>query len=497
MENIFSTAKICAYNETQKCDLALNPDITNIMSTSRNEEELKHVWLAWRDAVGPKCRALFEEYVQLSNEAARLNNFTDTSEYWLNGYEDPHFKDKIQNIYEQLKPLYLQLHAYVRFKLRQKYGDVVSETGPIPAHLLGDIMAQNWREIADFTLPFPNVGDNDLTQELIDQNYTAIQIARTAEDFFKSLNLTEMPDSFWEKSIFTKSEDKPMVCMASSWDFSDGKDFRVKLCIHITLTDFTVTHHEMGHIEYYLHYKNLPVKFRVGANDGFHEAVGDLISLSVLSTKHLRQIGLINTDIDHRVDMNNLYKVGLHKIMFLPFSYLMELWRWDIFSGKTKPEDYNCKWWELREKYQGVESPVDRSEEDFDPASKYHIISSTPYLRYFIALILQFQFHRTLCEKAGQYDPISHYSHLHNCDIYQSREAGNALKRMLAMGASRPWPDALEALTGQREMDATAILEYFQPLHEWLKNENKKNGAYVGWESSKRVCTRTKKELET
>nr|CAH7745202.1 unnamed protein product [Callosobruchus chinensis] len=228
----------------------------------------------------------------------------------LNGYEDPHFKDKIQNIYEQLKPLYLQLHAYVRFKLRQKYGDVVSETGPIPAHLLGDIMAQNWREIADFTLPFPNVGDNDLTQELIDQNYTAIQIARTAEDFFKSLNLTEMPDSFWEKSIFTKSEDKPMVCMASSWDFSDGKDFRVKLCIHITLTDFTVTHHEMGHIEYYLHYKNLPVKFRVGANDGFHEAVGDLISLSVLSTKHLRQIGLINTDIDHRVDMNNLYKVS-------------------------------------------------------------------------------------------------------------------------------------------------------------------------------------------
>ncbi|KAG5891815.1 hypothetical protein JTB14_027777 [Gonioctena quinquepunctata] len=498
MEGIYAKAKICDFKDDKKCDLALEPEITSILTNSRNPEELSHAWLQWRNSVGPKCKNNYVEYVNLSNEAAKLNNFTDNSEYWLYDYEDPDFKQQIQDLWEQLRPLYLQIHAYVRFKLRQKYGDIVSEKGPIPSHLLGNMWGQSWSNVAEFTLPHAGVEDEDLTSELLRQNYTAIKIFQTSEEFFKSINLTEMPQTFWDNSILVKPKDREIVCHASAWDFYDGKDFRIKQCTEITGEEFIVAHHEMGHIEYFLQYKDQPVKFREGANDGFHEAIGDLISLSVRSTKHLRKIGLIKSQNDDpRLVLNNLFKICLDKITFLPFGYLMDLWRWDVFSGKTTPENYNCKWWELREKYQGVEPPVDRSEEDFDPAAKYHIISDVPYLRYFISHVIQFQFHRALCEKAGEYEPNNPKKPLHECDIYQNTDAGNVLKKMLAMGSSRPWPDAMEVLTGQRKMDASGLLEYFKPIHDWLVEENEKNGAHIGWDKSKRVCVRTRKELES
>ncbi|XP_030751663.1 angiotensin-converting enzyme-like isoform X2 [Sitophilus oryzae] len=500
MEAIYSKAKICPFGaktaETEECKLGLEPELTNILATSRNPEELKHVWLEWRNAVGPKCRLLYEQYVNLTNEAARLNNFTDVSEYWLDDYEDPNFKSQIQSLWEQLKPLYLQIHAYVRTKLRGKYGEIVSEKGPIPMHLLGNMWAQSWSNVADFMLPYPDAKDENLTEELKKQNYTATKIFRTAEEFFKSINLSEMPETFWNNSVLEKPSDREIVCHASAWDFFDQKDFRIKQCTEVTGEHFITAHHEMGHIEYFLQYKDQPVKFREGANDGFHEAIGDLIALSVESTKHLRKIGLVHSEKDDpKQVLNNLFKLGLSKITFLPFGYLMDLWRWDVFSGKTKPEDYNCKWWELREKYQGVEPPVDRSEEDFDPAGKYHIIADVPYLRYFISFVIQFQFHRSLCEKAGQYEHNNLEKPLHECDIYQNQAAGNVLKQMLAMGSSKPWPEAMEVVTGQRKMDASGILEYFKPLQTWLEEENRKSNAFIGWEPSKKVCVRTRQEL--
>ncbi|XP_076253432.1 angiotensin-converting enzyme-like [Rhynchophorus ferrugineus] len=500
MEAIYSKAKICPKGKKEtdgeECKLGLEPELTNILAKSRDTEELKHVWVEWRNAVGPKCRSLYEQYVNLSNEAARLNNFSDTSQYWLDDYEDPDFKNQIQSLWEQLNPLYLQIHAYVRFKLREKYGDIVTEKGPIPMHLLGNMWGQSWHNIGDFMLPYPDVVDNDLTEELRKQNYTATKIFRTAEEFFKSINLSEMPDTFWQRSILEKPADREIVCHASAWDFYDQKDFRIKQCTEVTGEHFITAHHEMGHIEYFIQYKDQPVKFREGANDGFHEAIGDLIALSVESTKHLRKLGLVHNEKDDpKQVLNHLFKLGLSKITFLPFGYLMDLWRWDVFSGKTKPDDYNCKWWELREKYQGVEPPVDRSEEDFDPAGKYHIIADVPYLRYFISFVIQFQFHRSLCEKAGQYEPNNLEKPLHECDIYQNQVAGNTLKQMLAMGSSKPWPQAMEVITGQRRMDASGILEYFKPLQTWLEQENKKNNAHVGWEPSKKVCVRTRQEL--
>ncbi|CAH1187235.1 unnamed protein product [Phyllotreta striolata] len=498
MESIYSTAKICELNNPNKCDLALEPDLTNIMATSNDEKELKHVWIEWRNSVGPKCKDSYKSYVELSNESARLNNFTDQGEFWLKDYEDPNIKEQIQGLWEQLRPLYLQIHAYVRFKLREKFGDLISEKGPIPAHLLGNMWGQTWDNIAERTLPYPDVETIDYTAAMLKQNYTPIKIFKTAEQFFKSINLTEMPETFWKNSILEKPADRELICHASAWDFYDQKDFRIKQCTDVTYEQMNTAHHEMGHIEYFLQYKDQPVPFRNGANDGFHEAVGDCISLSFETTKHLKKIGLISSaSQDSKTVLNNLYRVGLAKIAFLPFGYLMDLWRWDVFSGKTTPDNYNCKWWELREKYQGLEPPVDRSEEDFDPAAKYHIIADVPYLRYFISFVVQFQFHRALCEKAGQYEPNNAKKPLHECDIYENTEAGNALKKMLSMGSSRPWPDAMEAITGQRKMDASGLLEYFKPLQEWLEAENKKNGVFIGWEKTKRVCVRNRQELKT
>ncbi|KAK5649892.1 hypothetical protein RI129_000921 [Pyrocoelia pectoralis] len=492
MQTIYSTAKICDYKNKTKCDLSLEPEITDILATSRDPEELEHVWIEWRRKTAP-AKDLFKEYVKYSNEAAVLNNFTSTTEYWLHDYESSTFVQEVEDIWEQLKPLYLQLHAYIRTKLRERYGSIVSKKGPIPAHLLGNMWAQSWGNVADFTLPHPSTKNADITSEMIKQGYDANKMFKMAEQFFVSLNLTKMTPQFWERSIFVKPDDgRELICHASAWDFYDQTDFRIKQCTSVNFEDFTTAHHEMGHIEYYLQYRHQPVTYRRGANDGFHEAVGDVMSLSVSSTKHLKRIGLIDSNMpdNDALDLNTLFMIGLDKIAFLPFGYLMDRWRWGIFDGNTTSDDYNCEWWHYRTTIQGVEPPVDRSEKDFDAASKYHIVADVPYLRYFVSFVIQFQFHRAACELAGEYDPNDPAKPLHKCDIYQSTKAGEAIAKMLQMGSSRPWPDAMEVLTGQRKMDASGLLEYFRPLHKWLEVENKKNGAFIGWETTEKKCTK-------
>ncbi|KAF5275953.1 hypothetical protein FQA39_LY00749 [Lamprigera yunnana] len=489
MESVYAKAKICDHKDKNKCDLSLEPEISDILSTSRDPEELKHVWIEWRKKTAV-VKNLFKDYVRYSNEAARLNNFTNNAEFWLHNYETPTFVDDVMKIWEQVKPLYLQLHAYVRTRLRKKYGDIVTEKGPIPAHLLGNMWAQTWGDVADFSLPFPNRKGVDVNNAM-KQGYTAQKMFQTADDFFASLNLTKMPELFWANSIIEKPKDgRDLVCHASAWDFYDQKDFRIKQCTQVNFEDFITAHHEMGHIQYYLQYKHQPVIYREGANDGFHEAVGDVMALSVSTTKHLKKIGLLSDNEEsEEADINELFKVGLNKIAFLPFSLLMDRWRWKVFDGEVTPEKYNSEWWRYRINIQGIEPPVDRSEDDFDPAAKYHIVADVPYLRYFISYIIQFQFHRAACEIAGEYVPNDPKKPLHKCDIYQNAKAGNAIAKMLQMGSSRPWQDAMEALTGQRTMDASGLLEYFQPLMKWLEVENKKSDAYIGWEASQKKCT--------
>jgi peptidyl-dipeptidase A len=469
MEGAYGKGKYCP--GAQCYDLE---DLTKTMANSRNVKELRESWVGWH-AIAPPLRQPFERYVALANKGARELGFADTGAMWRAKYDMPpdSFAKELDKLWGQVRPLYLSLHAYVRTKLREKYGaSVVPADGPIPADLLGNMWAQSWENIYPLVAPADADPGFDLTQILKSKNTEPKQMARYGEGFFTSLGFSPLPPTFWERSLFVKPRDREVVCHASAWDVDAEEDLRIKMCIDITGEDFTTIHHELGHNFYQRAYKHQPYLFRDSANDGFHEAVGDTIALSV-TPEYLVRIGLLKTAPDPSKDMGLLLKTALEKIAFLPFGLLIDQWRWKVFSGEIPPEKYNQTWWELREKYQGVAPPVSRSESNFDPGAKYHVAANVPYTRYFLAFILQFQFHRGLAQVAGCKEPLN------RCSIYENKEAGKRLNAMLAMGQSRPWPDALQELTGQREMDATAILDYFAPLKKWLDEQTQ--GKPMGW----------------
>jgi peptidyl-dipeptidase A len=476
LEGTYGKGKWCPPGKDQCLNIE---DITRIMANSRDPNELRDAWVGWhsisremrRDKDG---REPFARYVELANKGARQLGFQDTGAMWRSKYDMPpdDFARELDRLWEQVRPLYLQLHAYVRAKLREKYGNVVPVNGPIPAHLLGNLWAQEWGNIYPLVAPAGADPGYDLTAILKSRGTDAKQMVRYGEGFFTSLGFAPLPSTFWERSLFVKPRDRDVVCHASAWDVDYVDDLRVKMCIDITAEYFSTIHHELGHNFYQRAYNTQPFLFRDSANDGFHEAVGDTIALSV-TPEYLVKLGLLDKAPDPSTDIGFLLNKALEKIAFLPFGLLIDQWRWKVFSGEITPDKYNQTWWALKLKYQGVAPPVARTEEDFDPGAKYHVAANVPYMRYFLADILQFQFHRALAREAGCTQP------LHRCSIYGNQEAGKRLNTMLAMGLSRPWPDALEALTGQREMDATAIRDYFAPLEKWLIEQNK--GKPVGW----------------
>ncbi|KAM6368808.1 angiotensin-converting enzyme [Pluvialis apricaria] len=475
MDKIYSTAKVCPPNGT--C-WDLEPDLSDIMATSRSYKKLLYAWEGWHNAAGNPLRAKYEEFVKLSNEAYQMDGFEDTGSYWRSWYDSASFEDDLEHLYKQLEPLYLNLHAFVRRKLYDRYGPkYINLKGPIPAHLLGNMWAQQWNNIYDLMVPYPEKPNVDVTSTMVQQGWNATHMFRVSEEFFTSLGLLEMPPEFWEKSMLEKPTDgREVVCHASAWDFYNRKDFRIKQCTTVTMEQLFTVHHEMGHVEYYLQYKDQPVSFRSGANPGFHEAIGDVLSLSVSTPSHLKKIGLLSSATeDAESNINYLLKMALEKIAFLPFGYLIDQWRWNVFSGRTPPSRYNYDWWYLRTKYQGICAPVSRNESNFDPGAKYHIPGNTPYIRYFVSFILQFQFHKALCQAANHTGP------LHTCDIYMSKEAGDKLREVLRAGSSTSWQEILLNLTGTDKMDAGALLEYFSPVTKWLQEQNDKTNEVLGW----------------
>jgi peptidyl-dipeptidase A len=448
--------------------------IERIMSSSRDPKELQDVWTGWHK-VGAPMRQRYARFVELSNQGAREMGFKDVGALWRAGYDmtPEQFNAELERLWQQVRPLYLSLHTYVRARLAQHYGaDVVPTNGPIPADLLGNPWAQEWGNIFPL-LGLPDASRGyDLTELLKARNLDAKGMVRYGENFYKSLGFAPLPPTFWERSLFTKPRDRDVVCHASAWDIDNQDDLRVKMCIQIRDEDFITIHHELGHNFYQRAYKGQPFFFEAGANDGFHEAIGDTIALAV-TPEYLQQIGLLDKVPSADADIPLLLKQALDKVAFLPFGLLIDQWRWKVFSGEITPANYNQAWWELRLKYQGVAPPITRSEADFDPGAKYHVAGNVPYMRYFLARILQFQFYRAMCKEAGYNGP------LHRCTFYNSKAAGEKLSKMLAMGQSQPWPDALEVLTGQRQMDASAILDYFAPLQKWLDEQNK--GQKTGW----------------
>lgn len=448
-------------------------DVTRVLANSRSEPELRREWEGWH-TVSPPMRNDYVRFAELSNKGATELGFGDTGAMWRAKYDMPPdaFTTEVDRLWAQVRPLYMQLHAYVRMKLREKYGDAVPANGPIPAHLLGNIWAQDWSNIYPLVAPPASGAGYSLTDILKRRKTGPLDMVRIGERFYTSLGFDRLPATFWDRSLFTRPRDREVVCHASAWDVDDQTDVRIKMCIEPTAEDFSTIHHELGHNFYQRAYKDQPVLLRNSANDGFHEAIGDTVALSV-TPEYLVKIGLLDKAPDASGDIGLLMSRALDKVAFLPFGLLIDQWRWQVFSGQIKPGDYNKAWWDLRLKYQGIAPSSPRGEEFFDPGAKYHVPDNTPYTRYFLADILQFQFHRALAKTAGC------ATALHRCSIYDSKEAGQRLNAMLSMGMSRPWPEALETLTGSKEMDASAIIDYFAPLKAWL--DQQLQGKPVGW----------------
>ena len=476
LDGIYGKGSYCkpATNAAAKPTCASQQELSRVLATSRDPVALVDAWKGWHTTSVP-MRDKYVRFVELSNEGARGLGFADAGAMWRSGYDmaPDAFAAEMDRVWGQLRPLYLSLHAYTRTKLVEKYGaKEVSPTGPIPAQFLGNMWAQEWGPIYDIVAPRGSVSSVDVAALLKAKKVDELGMVHYAENFFTSLGFAKLPDTFWKRSLFLMPKDRDVVCHASAWDIDNRDDLRVKMCIEVSGEFFQTVHHELGHNFYQRAYNKLPFLFQNGANDGFHEAIGDAIALSITPT-YLKQVGLSSQMPASSGDTLLLLQQAMDKIAFLPFGLLVDQWRWKVFSGEVKPDSYNKAWWDLKLKYQGVVPPVARTEADFDPGAKYHVAANVPYSRYFLARILQFQFYRAMCKEAGHTGP------LYTCSFFGSKEAGAKMTKMLEAGASKPWQDVLFEMTGSRELDAGAMIEYFQPLKVWLEKQNA--GTTLGW----------------
>jgi len=449
-------------------------DTENLMRTLRDPDKLAEVWTKWHDyAKGMKGD--YVRMVEIANEGARELGFADVGVLWRSSYDMPPdaFAAEVDRLWGQVQPLYDDLHCYVRGKLNKAYGDrVVPLDQPIRADLLGNMWAQSWGSLNDLAAPPGGSQQIDLDKLLVAQKYDPIRMTKTAEAFFSSLGFAPLPDTFWQRSQIVRPAGREVVCHASAWDLDARDDLRIKMCMEVNGEDFRTIHHELGHNYYQRAYKEQPALFRGGANDGFHEAIGDTIMLSI-TPEYLQQIGLINRVPDASGDIGLLMQQAIDGVAFLPFGLVVDKWRWQVFSGELTPATYNSSWWALRTKYQGVRPPVERAADAFDPGGKYHVPANVPYMRYFLARLLQYQFYKAACDAAGWKGP------LHRCTFFGSKEVGTRLNAMLELGSSKPWPEALAKFTGSQAIDGSALLAYYAPLAEWLKQQNA--GKTCGW----------------
>jgi peptidyl-dipeptidase A len=467
----YSTAKFDYKGKSLTLD-----DMENIMRTLRDPTELKALWEGWHRVSAPQMKKDYARLVEITNEGARELGYKDTGALWRSWYDMPadDFAAKTDRLWDQVAPLYKELHCYVRGKLNAKYGDAVqSKTGPIRADLTGNMWALEWGNIYDIVGPKNVSTGYDLTTQLEKHKYTPQKIVQTADNWYQSVGLAPLPKTFWERSMITRPRDREVVCHASAWDIDDKNDVRVKACFRVTADDFFTAHHELGHNEYQRAYSDQPALFRNGANDGFHEAIGDFAGLNALTPDYLKKMGLIDKVPGPEADIPYLLRMALDKVAFLPFGLLVDKWRWQVFSGEVTPDKYNDAWWALRAKYQGVTPPGPRPTDAFDPGAKFHVPENMPYARYFLAAIYEFQFYRAACRIAGHKGPLN------RCSVYGNIAVGEKFNAMLRMGESKPWPEALATFTGEKDIDASAFVEYFAPLQTWLETQNR--GQICSW----------------
>ncbi|NXE27194.1 ACE2 enzyme, partial [Ardeotis kori] len=487
MSTIYSTGTVCKTTEPSEC-LVLEPGLDTIMANSTDYHERLWAWEGWRADVGRMMRPLYEEYVDLKNEVAKLNNYSDYGDYWRANYEADYpeeykysrdqLVEDVEKTFEQIKPLYQQLHAYVRHRLEQVYGPkFISSTGCLPAHLLGDMWGRFWTNLYALTVPYPAKPNIDVTSAMVQKNWDAMKIFKAAEAFFTSIGLYEMTEGFWNNSMLTEPTDnRKVVCHPTAWDLGKN-DYRIKMCTKVTMDDFLTAHHEMGHIEYDMAYSVQPYLLRGGANEGFHEAVGEIMSLSAATPQHLKSLDLLEPTFqeDEETEINFLLKQALTIIGTMPFTYMLEKWRWMVFRGEITKQEWTKLWWEMKREIVGVVEPILHDETYCDPAALFHVANDYSFIRYYTRTIYQFQFQEALCKAANHTGP------LHTCDITNSRAAGQKLRQLLELGRSKPWTQALESITGEKYMNAAPLLHYFDPLYKWLQKNN--SGRYIGWKT--------------
>ncbi|XP_008937519.1 PREDICTED: angiotensin-converting enzyme 2 [Merops nubicus] len=482
MSTIYSTGTVCKINKPSEC-LVLEPGLDAIMANSTDYQERLWAWEGWRAGVGRMMRPLYEEYVELKNEVAKLNGYSDYGDYWRANYEADYPEEykysrdqlieDVEKTFEQIKPLYQQLHAYVRHRLEQVYGPkLISPTGCLPAHLLGDMWGRFWTNLYALTVPYPAKPNIDVTSAMVQKKWDAMKIFKSAEAFFTSIGLYRMTDGFWRNSMFTEPTDnRKVVCHPTAWDLGKN-DYRIKMCTKVTMDDFLTVHHEMGHIEYDMAYSEQPYLLRGGANEGFHEAVGEIMSLSAATPQHLKSLDLLEPTFqeDEETEINFLLKQALTIVGTMPFTYMLEKWRWMVFRGEITKQE---RWWKVKREIVGVVEPIPHDETYCDPAVLFHVANDYSFIRYYTRTIYQFQFQEALCKAANHTGP------LHTCDITNSITAGQKLRRLLELGRSKPWTEALESVTGEKYMNAAPLLHYFEPLYKWLQKNN--SGRYIGW----------------
>uniref|UniRef100_A0A672M8L1 Angiotensin-converting enzyme n=1 Tax=Sinocyclocheilus grahami TaxID=75366 RepID=A0A672M8L1_SINGR len=461
--------------------------LESIMANSRDYDERLHVWEGWRVASGMKMRSLYEKYVDLKNEAAKLNNYEDHGDYWRGDYEtidEPEYSysrdqvmEDVRRIYKEILPLYKELHTYVRAQLQDVYPGHIASDACLPAHLLGDMWGRFWTNLYPLMIPYPEKPDIDVSSEMVAQGWDELRLFKEAEKFFMSVNMSAMFDNFWTNSMFIKPEGRDVVCHPTAWDMGNREDFRIKMCTKVNMDDFLTVHHEMGHNQYQMAYRHHTYLLRDGANEGFHEAVGEIMSLSAATPSHLQSLGLLPPDFkqDYETDINFLLKQALTIVATLPFTYMLEEWRWQVFKETIPKDEWMLRWWQMKRELVGVAEAVPRDESYCDPPALFHVFGDYSFIRYFTRTIYQFQFQEALCEAAGHTGP------LFKCDITNSTKAGNKLRHMLELGRSMSWTRALEDVAGTTKMDSQPLLHYFSTLMEWLKEENQKNNRVSSW----------------
>lgn len=436
-------------------------EIDKLLKTENKLSERLKVWEASKE-VGVVLKDGLVNLQRLRNKTVQALGYKDFFQYQVSDYgmTVDEMREVCEGMIKDIWPLYREIHTWARYTLAEKYGAEVPEM--LPAQWLPDRWGQDWQGIAE-------AKGLNIDEQL--KNYSAEWVVKKGEEFYVSLGFPNLPQSFWNlSSLYPVSPDSGFKknTHASAWHMDFDKDVRSLMSVIPNTRWWSTSLHELGHIYYYISYSNpnVPIILREGANRGFHEAIGSMIGLASLQSPFLKEMGLMNQD--YKIDNTQaLLNEALDYIPFIPWSAgVMTEFEYELYSKNLPEDQFNKMWWELVKKYQGIISPNERGEMYCDAATKTHINDDAgQYYDYAIANVLLFQFHTYIASKILKQDPYA-------TNYYGSKEVGKWMYDVLSPGATVDWRELLKESTGS-EMSAKALVDYFEPLMKWLKEENK------------------------